>query len=379
MNFNLFAICAIVAAAQALFFVVILFSKEENRLANRILGAMLVLLAYTLVEWALWWTGDIEKVPGLKAVSFGFPLLFGPLMFLFYQSTFERKQLAVKTLWHFLSFVVALILMLPFYLRDFETLSVWLVWIPPLTRQPWFPFAIFAQMIGYGIWVGLRFKKYFLENGELQRWHRWLLVAYWGIVSAYVLYRFLPWLGLKASEWQYLIAFSLTVFIYLIAWLGYIEPRVFAGMSFRAAVASIKYHKSSLTAENSAAIFQQLIDLMDKENLYRESQITLDGLGRKIGAARHHLSQAINEQSGKRFTEWVNDYRIKEALLLLESTTKQELNVIEVAYAVGFNSKNAFNLVFKRYTGLTPTEYRQTQKKKVQSRRAASIPDEFSP
>lgn len=365
MNFTVWALCAIVAAAQGLFLAAILFSKKENHLPNRLLGAMLLLLAVTLTEWALWWTGLIKQVPVLKAMSFGFPLLYGPLMFLYYRAALERKPLNTKTLWHFLPFAIAVFLMLPFYLRFFENIAASLTWIPALTRRPWFPIPVFAQMIGYGIWIGIRFKKHFLNNVALRWWHRWLLLAYWGIVSAYLLYRLLPYIGLTAPEWTYLVAFSLTLFIYLAAWLGYIEPRVFDGMPLRQAIALGKYHKSSLKAENSDALFRQVINLMEQENLYQENQLTLDFLSEKMGKQRHHLSQAINKESGKTFSEFVNNYRVQAAQRLLETTTKKELNVIEVAYKVGFNSKKAFNLVFKKHTGMTPTEFRKAQEKRT--------------
>ncbi len=361
MQITAWALCAMIAAAQGTFLAFVLGLKKENRLPNRLLGAMLMLLSVTLTEWALWWTGLIEEVPAIKGMTFGFPLLFGPLMFLFYQATFEQKPLSYIVLFHFLPFTLAVFLMLPFYLRFFEDLSEGLKWIPPLTRRPWFPALIFAQMIGYGVWIGVRFRPWFLEKTELRRWHRWLLAAYYGIIITYLLYRLLPFLGLTAQEWKYFIAFSLTAFIYLTAWLGYIEPRVFAGIPLKKAIIPGKYRKSSLHPESSAALFANAEKLMEEEQLFRDSRLSLNTFAAKLNEQRHRLSQAINEQSGKSFSEWVNGYRITAARELLAHTSKREKNVIEVAYEVGFNSKNAFNLAFKNLTGMTPTEFRQSR------------------
>ncbi len=361
MNFSVWALIAIIASAQGFFLAAVLFTKKENRIPNRIIAALLLILAFTLLEKVLWWTGLIETVPIFKGIGFGFPLLFGPLMFLYYQATFERKPPGINAFWHFIPFGVAVFFLLPFYLRFFEPLSSSLGWIPSLMKYPWFPIIIFAQMIGYGVWIGWRFKKYFLENEELCHWHRWLLAAYWGIVAAYLFYRLLSLLGLTALEWHYLIAFSLTCFIYLAAWLGYIEPRLFAGMPLKEAANPIKYKKSSLNPEQSALLFQRILNKMENEMLYRDSQLTLEVLSKKMGTQRHHISQAINEQSGKRFPEFINSYRISDAQQLLETTSKKEMNVIEVAYEVGFNTKKAFNLAFKKQTGLTPTAFRNGQ------------------
>ena len=365
MGINAWAFCAIVAATQGLFFALVLFLKQENRLANRLLGTMLLLLALTLTEWALWWSELIEQVPALMALSFGFPLLYGPLMFLFYRAVFEQKKLNAKVPLHFLPFLLSVFFMLPFYLRFFESYATALDWIPPITRQSWFPIPIFIQMIGYGVWVGLHFKKYFLENEVIRGWHKLLLAAYWGIVLTYLLYRLLPYLGLTAPAWQYLIAASLSIFIYLAAWMGYIVPQMFAGMSLREALKPEKYRKSALKAEAAAALFRRIADMMEQEFLYRKSDLSLDFLAEKTGEPRHHVSQAINSASSQRFSEFINSYRIQEACQHLSQTTKQELNIIEVAYAVGFKTKNAFNLEFKKFTGLTPTAFRQGQHKKA--------------
>lgn len=365
MNINIWAIGAVAAAAQGVLLSVALFSKKENRLPNRLLGLLLLLLAVTLTEWALWWTQLIEQVPALKAVSFGFQFLYGPLLLLYFEATFKRKPLNVKLLWHLLPFFALVFLMSPFYLRFFPDIAASLQWIPKFTRQWWFPFLIFAQMIAYGIWISVRFRRHVRKNAELKRWSRWLLAAYWGIVLTFIFYRVSPWLGLTAQEWRYLGASSLTVFIYLVAWLGYIEPRVFEGMTLREAMNPVKYRNSALTAEHSAALFRRILEVMEQEKLFRDSELSLDFLAKKLNEQRHHISQAINEQAGKSFSEFVNEYRVREAQQLLAAMKKREMNAIEVAYQVGFGTKNAFNLAFKKHTGMTPSAFREAKGKKV--------------
>jgi AraC-like DNA-binding protein len=59
------------------------------------------------------------------------------------------------------------------------------------------------------------------------------------------------------------------------------------------------------------------------------------------------------------FFEYINSLRIEEAKSLLADPNKHKLNVIEIAYQVGFNNKVTFNTTFKKSTGITPTEYRR--------------------
>ncbi len=71
------------------------------------------------------------------------------------------------------------------------------------------------------------------------------------------------------------------------------------------------------------------------------------------------LSQAINEGLGKNFFEFINRYRIEEAKRLLTDPADKKITVLEVLYQVGFNSKSSFNTVFKKQTGLTPSEFKK--------------------
>lgn len=366
MTLHFWAIAAIVAAAQGLLLTILLFSMKENRLPNRILGLLMALLVVTLLEWALWWMHLMDRVPGFKVISYPLQLAYGPLLFLYFVATFERpKMSSKKLLWHAVPFVLTTFLLLPFYLRFYPSLTAYLSWIPEWPLVHWYLIPVFIQMTTYGIWMKTMLKPHVQKNQELKRWSIWLVNAYWGIVLTFMYYRLSHVLGLHAPQWRQLDAVSLTFFIYLVAWLGYIEPRVFAGMTLKEAIKPIKYRNSVLSPENSSALFQRILELMETEELFRDNQLSLDGLAQKLKAQRHHVSQAINEQAGKSFAEFVNAYRVKAAQELLTSTSKQELNAIEVAYQVGFGTKNAFNLAFKRITGTTPTSYRQMQEKKV--------------
>ena len=76
-----------------------------------------------------------------------------------------------------------------------------------------------------------------------------------------------------------------------------------------------------------------------------------------MSSTRHNISQVINEHFGVSFFHFVNKYRIEEALRILSTDTSSNLNIIDVAYDVGFNNKVTFNKAFKIETSLTPTNY----------------------
>jgi len=96
--------------------------------------------------------------------------------------------------------------------------------------------------------------------------------------------------------------------------------------------------------------------LMSEEHLYRDPTLSVDLLAQKIGAKRHYVSNAINLCTDKSFNTFVNEYRIKEAIQLLSKTDAPTIDMI--AFETGFNDRQNFYRVFKKMTGLSPTEFR---------------------
>ena len=118
-----------------------------------------------------------------------------------------------------------------------------------------------------------------------------------------------------------------------------------------------KYTKSSLTSSYSIELKEKLIYLLETEKIYKQNDINLDYLSEKLDTTRHNTSQVINENFNVSFFELINTYRIEEALEILKDDTENSLNIIEVAYAVGFNNKVSFNKSFKKHVSQTPSQY----------------------
>ena len=92
---------------------------------------------------------------------------------------------------------------------------------------------------------------------------------------------------------------------------------------------------------------------------FRWLELTLDQLAGQLSMKAKLLSQVINEVLGQNFFDFINRYRIQEARRLLTNPVDPKVTVLEILYEVGFNSKSSFNTLFKKYTGLTPTEFRR--------------------
>lgn len=96
--------------------------------------------------------------------------------------------------------------------------------------------------------------------------------------------------------------------------------------------------------------------LMTTKRVYRDVDLNLDRLARKLGIPARQISSAINRATGKNVSQYVNEYRIAEACTLLVETNKP---VTEVMFEVGFQTKSNFNREFRRVTEMSPLEWRE--------------------
>ena len=67
----------------------------------------------------------------------------------------------------------------------------------------------------------------------------------------------------------------------------------------------------------------------------------------------------INERLIQSFSVFINTYRVEEAKRHLLDTKKRHYSILAIAEEVGFNSKSSFNAAFRKYTNLTPSEFRK--------------------
>ncbi len=96
--------------------------------------------------------------------------------------------------------------------------------------------------------------------------------------------------------------------------------------------------------------------VMQSKRVYRDVDLNLDRLARKLGIPARQISTAINRATGKNVSQYVNEHRIAEACALLVETDK---SVTEIMFEVGFQTKSNFNREFRRVTEMSPLEWRE--------------------
>lgn len=114
---------------------------------------------------------------------------------------------------------------------------------------------------------------------------------------------------------------------------------------------------------NSEKIWADLCKVMDSEKLYTDSDISRETVARKINTNRTYLTKIISTKTGMTYPQFINHYRINEAIRILSDRSREDYPIKALASDLGFSSISTFYSVFKARTGLTPKEFRANTKK----------------
>lgn len=118
--------------------------------------------------------------------------------------------------------------------------------------------------------------------------------------------------------------------------------------------------KQNQNRERAENLYACVTKLMEEERLYADPQLSRDRLADQLETNRTYLSHAINEVSGMNFAQFVNSYRIKEAIRILSDPNLPKQTISELAVSLGFNNATTFNKLFQAHTGMSPSTYRKS-------------------
>jgi AraC-like DNA-binding protein len=114
-----------------------------------------------------------------------------------------------------------------------------------------------------------------------------------------------------------------------------------------------------LDSETADEVIKRVTYLFDVEKVYRDEDISLPSLSGRLSIPSYQLSWVINEKMNFTFSVLVNTYRVEEVKKRLASIQDKDKTILNIAFDAGFNTKTSFNRVFKKFTGMTPSRYRE--------------------
>ena len=154
---------------------------------------------------------------------------------------------------------------------------------------------------------------------------------------------------------------SLSMFVLLIGYFGLKQNVLFSSEDLIIAESSgktqFRYSGSRLTEEEEKAYAGKLTAHMISSKSYLNPELSLPKLAEEVGISIHYLSQVINERFKLNFFDFINRYRVEAFKAKVKDPRFTNYSLLGIAFECGFNSKSAFNRVFKQNTGLTPSQY----------------------
>jgi AraC-like DNA-binding protein len=198
-------------------------------------------------------------------------------------------------------------------------------------------------------------------------WLRWFMHVIFSLYLSYAIILVFVIHGAPSLHVRAFLSLALSAYVCALAYRGILQretPRLEA-MSDPPAPEGAKYLRGTVPAGEALELQRRLERAMESEKLYLDPDLDLSGLAGRVGAARNQLSFVINQNFGKNFYDYVNEYRVREVLRLMDDGSRINDKMITLAFDAGFNSKPTFNAVFKRITGRTPSDYRLKSKNRV--------------
>ncbi|PKP07689.1 MAG: hypothetical protein CVU10_09195 [Bacteroidetes bacterium HGW-Bacteroidetes-5] len=353
----------------------LLLTKKGRNDADNLLSVYLLISALSL---ALAYLEIINRESGynypfLINSSVPFILLLGPTLWLYVKRlitpNFRYKRVHLLLLTPF--FIAFILLFLNSYSAD-DTVKIASDRSESFHEKPLF--LIIASMIalsniGYIGW-GLslisahrkRIKSYFSQTEKIDlRWLKFLLI--WALICYSVislLYLFDSFVDIFSYNSLQTIGYAIaSVFVIILGFFGLRQGDLFSGTNRDYII-----NKPQEVTENREPIakqeeefINQLLSYMKESKPYLNPEITLGVLSSQMKVSSEYLSRVINTRLNMNFFDFIAHYRVEEFKHMCKDLSNRNYTIISLAYDCGFNSKAAFNRVFKKTTGVTPSEY----------------------
>ena len=380
---DLFAVIILLGVIQGLFLSFFFLNKRIRRKpSNLYLGFLMLSLSLIILEIFLNYTGYMYKM--LRFDNFSEPLSFSvpPLMYFYIYSSVSRK-LPQRAWMHLIPMIFWMLYCIFYFIQPIEIkqfhyldyhypeMAIELPNIPygedPLGLRTYVNELVMLQLSSYLILSIFFIRKalksqglsFFVRRKKPISWLRSFIFLMLAILISLVTVKSL----FEADIGDYLIGSLISIVIYATSFNVIKASDFFQESVPESFQPKKKYEKSALQEAEKELILEQLKQSMEVDKDFRNHLVSLPLISKKLNTPIHHISQVINEKRNQSFFEMIAEYRIREAQTILKDPSQAQLTIEDIADEVGYNSKSAFNRSFKKFTGQTPSEFKEKELK----------------
>jgi len=369
----------LIASFNAFFFTILLFQKKPRALHDKILILWLIYLGSFIGVYAFYSHELFTRFQLLSISLISLLMLHGPFLYLYIKILVsDGSLLSWKDVGHLIPFVF---FNLYIFISSFnpvisQRLDIYKV--TPGNNTPLL-FSLFLLLTAFSgtVYFLLTFRLFkrldinifnnFSNPANIDLYWIRKLVLVFGIVwtaliSVTVVHHIFNMFSMVfCTDGLFL---SLSVFVILIGYFGLKQKVIFSAqhnlIEAEAAKILTKYSGSRLTGSEAKQHAEKLTDYMKSSKSYLNPDLSLPQLAAELNISSHYLSQVINEQFNLNFFDFVNRYRVEAFKEKIKDPEFRNYSLLGIAFECGFNSKSAFNRIFKQVTGLTPSQFKKT-------------------
>lgn len=328
--------------------VILLMSRPENRRARKILGLFVLACSLATLSITVSHMGEFLWISALENFEYALATICGPLLLAYFMAMIDPHWRWRKI--HLLHALPALLLLFAIPLALYSQPFPWEVDIR----------FILMHQLAYTTVIAILMSKTF--GPRLFRWRsanrrqKELQIVLALMINIH-LAQFIRLFGLYPEGFVDIVPFVITVTVMAIGFVAVSKSLLFSDPT--GGEVRHRYAASTLTPQVARQYSERLVELMEQQKPFLQQGLTLKELARYLGIPSNHLSQVINEQQQQTYSDFVNQYRINEAIRLLQDPARAHYKIESIAQSTGFKSRSAFYHVFKKLTGISPGEFQK--------------------
>ena len=347
------------AAAQMVVLAIALSRVLANRLANRCLAALLIVMVGLLMPDLIGFAGFYDAFPWLSFAPLGISLAVGPLLYC-HVHALTQGRLPCHLLWHLGPAIAQFTFLAVSFCLPLAMKNRWDALSTPIVA----PIVTLGVIAGLGCYcwysmVLLRAYRAALaqarSDGELfaARWLSRTALAMLALLVAWIVY---DGYDLLVAPLNYFGAFGLYLIIAAVGCYLGIEGWRHADRRFPTIASMAQLPPDNRPVRDWVAVATDYAAQVRRGRWYEDPALSLASLARLLGTNTSHLSRAINEGLGINFAVFVAGLRCEAVAESLRAGSTADL--LTLALDAGFGSKASFNRAFQTRFGESPSSYR---------------------
>lgn len=343
---------------------------REERLSDKLLGFVMLLLALQMQDYTFGFSGINFLWEEMNGFPRGVSLLFGPAIYFYLRAQTNRNfHLRKRHFLHLLPWLFFFIIHLYFFLQGKYTVQ-W--WQASVVYKYLGYFSILVNWLSYGYYFYQSitlYQKYrewasgqFSDQDTISlRWFRNFIYLMLGGVlfmqGMFVLDWIFQW-DFSEDWWWNL---GLVVITFYVGIQGYAQAQP-AYINFSKGIYPEEENVNPILQSGGVDWKEKIETLMQSQKPYLNPNLNLRELAILLNTNSSTLSAFINQLFDKNFNDFINGYRVQEFIERINKPENFNFTVLAIGLDCGFNSKATFNRAVRKIAGKSPNELRLKSK-----------------